>query len=274
MTPQQLLAFQGGDQLLDGIARQVTADSNRIFAKDRSERSTARDARVRLARELHDGILQSLTAAAMQLRVLSQVVDKNPGAASRRIRDIEEMITEEQRDLRLWIDTLKPGGTVSMAPHSDIVAALDKVCRRVEANSGMRIRFMAVACAPAPRTLADETYRLVQEGLSNAARHADAKTCRVDIDISPTRIFLLIADDGGGFAFHGQYDLASLDAEKIGPRSIRERVASLGGQLILTTSASGSSLQIILPMRRRVVPIAGAGAGLEALAAPRRQDGR
>lgn len=274
MTPQHLLTFQGGDQLLDGIARQVTADSNRIFARDRSERTTAHDARVRLARELHDGILQSLTAAAMQLRALSQVVDKNPAAASRRIRDIEEMITEEQRELRLWIDTLKPGSAVSMASHTDIAAALDKVCRRVEANSGMRIRFMATAHAPARRILADETYRLVQEGLSNAARHADARTCRVDIDISPARIFLLIADDGCGFPFHGQYDLASLDAGKIGPRSIRERVASLGGQLILTTSASGSSLQIILPMRRRIVPIAGSGAAVEALAASRRQDAR
>ena len=58
----------------------------------------------------------------------------------------------------------------------------------------------------------------------------------------------MIADDGSGFPFRGRYDLTELEARGIGPASLKERVASLAGNLVLTSSLSGSTVEIELPL--------------------------
>ena len=193
-------------------------------------------------------MLQSLTAEALLLESLTRVVEQNPEGASKRLRDIEEMIADEQRDLRSWIETLKPASRTSMASNADLVAALEKLCRRVETQCGLRIHFIASNPAAVPRTLADEIYRLIQEALSNMARHAHAQTGRVEMDVLDARVRIVVADDGCGFPFHGRYDLAALTAHELGPVSLRERVDSLHGDLVLTSRPSGSRLEVTLPL--------------------------
>lgn len=84
--------------MLDGVARQV-ANINQMFSRERLERAAAQDERLRLARELHDGVLQSLTGATLQLETLSRLIDADPRAAQKRLRDIEGLVIEEQREL-------------------------------------------------------------------------------------------------------------------------------------------------------------------------------
>jgi signal transduction histidine kinase len=248
MTTLHRAVLFHNDRILEGVARQVTADFNQHFLKERLKHLAMVDDRVRLARELHDGVLQSLTAAALQLEALSRVIEQNPEGASKRLRDIEEMIADEQRDLRSWIETLKPASRTSMASNADLVAALEKLCRRVETQCGLHIHFIASNPAAVPRTLADEIYRLIQEALSNMARHAHAQTGRVEMDVLDARVRIVVADDGCGFPFHGRYDLAALIAHELGPVSLRERVDSLHGDLVLTSRPSGSRLEVTLPL--------------------------
>jgi len=91
MSPQE-------DVMLDGVARQV-ANINQMFSRERLERAAAQDERLRLARELHDGVLQSLTGATLLLETLSRLIDADPRAAQKRLRDIEGLVIEEQREL-------------------------------------------------------------------------------------------------------------------------------------------------------------------------------
>jgi signal transduction histidine kinase len=77
----------------------------------------------------------------------------------------------------------------------------------------------------------------------------------VQLSVLPDRVDILLADDGVGFPFHGQYDLAKLTARNLGPRSMKERIASLKGELVLTTSLSGSELKITLPNPRHAWPM-------------------
>ena len=67
------------------------------------------------------------------------------------------------------------------------------------------------------------------------------------------RVHLVIADNGCGFPFRGRYDLTALNARNWGPVSIKERVASLHGELVLTSTMSGSRIEILLPHRRAVL---------------------
>jgi signal transduction histidine kinase len=240
------------DLLLDGVARQV-ADVNRLFSKERLQRATAQDERQRLARELHDGVLQSLTGAALQLETLSRLIDKDPGAARQRLRAIEKLISEEQRELRTWIRALKPTSLESMASAATLGGALEALCRRIERQWSVRVELTVAGPGAVPRALGDEIYRIVQEALNNVGKHAGAKVARVYVAILFDRVCIAVTDDGRGFLFHGRYDLAALTAQQRGPSSLKERVFSLGGTFVLTSTPSGSHLEFVLPLHDKAM---------------------
>lgn len=248
------------DSLLDGVARQVVADINQYFSRGRLERAAMQDERVRLARELHDGVLQSLTGASLQLEALSRLIDENPDAARNRLRIIGNLIAEEQRELRNWIQKLGPTPRPAMAPGADLVVALESLCKRVESQWALRVELHTGKKGTIPRILGDEAYRLVQEALTNAGRHANAMLARVDLEISPDRVHITVADDGQGFPYRGRYTLEELMETRLGPTSLKHRIESLGGDLILTSSLSGSRLEMSLPFVQQ--PMSGAASGL------------
>ena len=247
------LSFQD-HRLLAGVERQVVSDINRFFSKDRLQRAAMQDERVRLARELHDGVLQSLTGAALQLEALSRLVEEDPQAARQRLRDIEELIAEEQRELRTWIEKLKPAAATSMASDADLATALEKLCQRVQRHWGLQVMLTMVGRGAIPRTLGDEVYRLVQEALTNVARHAVAALARVELKITPDRVYITVTDDGRGFPFCGRYDLAALKDGQLGPVSLKERVTFLRGELVVTSTLTGSRLEISLPVDQLPMP--------------------
>jgi signal transduction histidine kinase len=260
-TPKRTLSFHDDrslsfqdHRLLEGVERQVVSDINRFFSKDRLQRAAMQDERMRLARELHDGVLQSLTGAALQLEALSRLVEEDPQAARQRLRDIEELIAEEQRELRTWIQKLKPAASTSMASDADLATALKKLCERVERTWGLPVVLTTGDHGAIPRTLGDGVYRLVQEALTNVARHAVAAIARVELKITRHRIYITVTDDGRGFPFRGRYDLAALTDRQMGPVSLKGRVTSLRGELVLTSTLTGSRLEISLPLDQRPRP--------------------
>ena len=241
--------FVQDDRVLESSGRQVMADVNRFFSKERLEQAAMHDERLRLARELHDGVLQSLAGAALQLEVMSRLIDENPAAARERLKDIEKLIAEEQRELRLWIQKLQPTMPASIATGADLGVALEKLRQRAEWQWGVRIELTVDSRGAVHRSLGDEIYRIVQEALTNAGRHARASRVRVIVRLGPggAPVQITVADDGCGFAFRGRYDLGQLKEKQAGPRSLRERIADLHGELVLTSGLSGSQLEISLP---------------------------
>jgi signal transduction histidine kinase len=239
-----------GKAMLDGVARRVATDVNKFFSKERHEHVGSERERLHLARELHDGVLQSLTGVALQLRALSRLVEEYPEPLRNRLRELEEVILEEQRGLRGWIQELKPNAPEAMASSADMASALEALCNRVT-GWGLHVTLIMPDRGAIPRTLGDQIYRLVQEALSNVLRHAHARTVRVEMQRSHNRCQVTVEDDGRGFAFHGCYDLATLNAKKWGPVSIKDRVASLGGGFVLTSRSCGSRLEITLPLARQ-----------------------
>jgi signal transduction histidine kinase len=239
------------DAVLEGVALQVFGDIRHFFSRARLEQAATEHERVRLAHELHDGILQSLTGLALQLQAVSRLLDTDIEAARQRLRDVQALIAVEQGELRTWIGDLSPAPTEAMATGDDLALVLQKLLRRAEWQWRLSCELAVDAKAPVPRTLGDHIYRLVQEGLNNAGRHARAQRAWVELAVRPDRVDIALSDDGVGFPFHGRYDLARLTAHNLGPRSIRERIASLRGSLVLTTGLSGSRLEIGLPMPRR-----------------------
>jgi signal transduction histidine kinase len=231
-----------------GEAKQVVGDIRDFLSRLTVEQAPTTQERARLAHELHDGLLQSLTGLALQLQAVSRLLDTDFEAARQRLNDLRSLMAAEQRELRAWITNLSsPQAT---ATKEDLAAALQKVCRRAEWQWRFSCELVVDGLTSISPTLGDHIYRIVQEGLNNAGRHARAQSTRVGIAVKPDRIEIELSDDGVGFPFHGQYDLARLTALDIGPLSIKERIAALDGGLVLTTGLSGSSLQISLPQPR------------------------
>jgi two-component system NarL family sensor kinase len=98
-----------------------------------------------------------------------------------------------------------------------------------------------------PDAAAEQVFRLIQEGVLNAARHAGASVIAVRIAAGEDGPRLTIEDDGKGYPFHGTFNLAALMAMQKGPLTLRERVAALRGGLELQTSSTGTQLSIALP---------------------------
>jgi signal transduction histidine kinase len=250
MSTSNSSLFSEEARLLEGNGRQVVSEIGPLFSDERLQQVTTQDERMRLARELHDGVLQSLMAAVLQLETVSRLIETDPNAAKVRLSDVQRMIGQEQRELRAWTERLDSAVPLLSTTGADLAAALGTLRQRLSMRWGLRVELTVAIRGTVSRVLGDEICRIVQEALNNVGRHARAGVAHVSIRLGrgPYPMRIAVADNGCGFPFRGRFDLADLTTRQIGPKSLRERVASLGGELILTSELSGSRLEISLPL--------------------------
>jgi signal transduction histidine kinase len=244
---------RGLDQLLVGeiLAWQAAAHLDQAQLLKRLRDSTALEERVRLARDLHDGIIQSLTVAALRLEAFPSLLEADPGAAREEVRRLQELLASEQRELRSLVHELKPSGAGPVRT-AGLAARLDELCERIESNWGLRMEVKGnFREAVLPEAVARQVHRLVHEAVVNAARHADAGAVHVAVEVERRQVRIEVADDGHGFPFQGEYDLHSLLVSGLGPASLRDRIASLNGSLYLSSSQQGSHIEMVVPLAAR-----------------------
>jgi len=238
------------DLVLGGIvARRVAASLDHVHLARQLSEAAATEERVRLSRDLHDGVLQWLTGAALQLQAVEQLLDREPRSARRALDEVRRLIAEEQRDLRFYIEDLKPTALDAPKDRGDLDVALGDLGRRLGRVWGMRVVVDAVQPSGAvPPALFRDVYRLIQEASVNAARHGRASEVRVTLLARDGWLEIAVADDGCGFPFQGRLDHDALTSRRLGPRTLRERVTALVGTLALESAASGARLEMRLPL--------------------------
>jgi len=228
------------------IAGQVSSRIDHFHLLADRQRAAAEEERIRLARDLHDGLLQSLTAMALKLEEVRALVDDEPLIAQKRLLAIQRLITAEQRYLRFFIRHLKP--FASPEPDANLDARLELLGQRVELEWGLTVDLKSVHVGdPLRADLSDELYYLISEAVVNAARHAKASTVRVDLDVGESNIAIMIADNGHGFPFRGRYNHTSLKASRLAPVTLGERVNALQGTLTIDSSDRGARIEIVVP---------------------------
>jgi signal transduction histidine kinase len=200
--------------------------------------------RGRIARELHDGPVQSLAAIEMRLDVLARRVGE-PSTAEE-LTTVRDLVHDESMNLRDLMMRLR---------HSDVTpqrlrGELRDLVSRFSAFSGIRgqVSWHIEHLDLTPRACR-EVLRIVQEALVNVRRHSRATDVAVAVQPHAGGCLLTIADNGGGFGFTGRITLAEMEGGGIGPRIIRDRVAALGGALTLESGPTGARLSIVLPAR-------------------------
>ena len=197
---------------------------------------TQENERRTLARELHDGVGQSLSAILMEAHTAESADD--PGEIAERLRSIRavaEKTVNEVRDLALL---LRP----SMLDDFGLVPALTWHCREMSKRTGLKI---VVKAEEEADDLPDDhktcIYRLVQEAVNNAARHASARTVEVAVERGEESVLLRVQDDGGGFDTRFVRGLGLLGME--------ERVRRLGGTFAIDSRPGrGTVVRAELPV--------------------------
>ena len=235
----------------DLAACQVAANVDHFYRSQQSQQAAVTEVRQRLAGNLHDGILQSLTVVSLQLKALQRLLGGNPQTASDCLQDIQSLIADEQRDLRFIVQGLKSTVRDPFEPDLCLVTRLETMSRQVERVWGMHVDLnIKLPERRLPAALAYEIYYVVHEALLNAARHAQASAVDVELAVENDQLRIVISDNGHGFPFYGHYDLTELTDLNSGPVMLKARVTSLGGCLSLDSSGTGARLEICLPLPR------------------------
>lgn len=239
------------DDLLLGriVAHEASNDLEHFYLLKRIRQTTAAEERVCLARDLHDGLLQSLTGAALQLETAHQLMEKDPQAARERLLDIQKLIAADQKNLRSHIRQLTPPYAGLPEFDEDLGERLKELAERIERQWGPRVELdVKLDRRRLPWATAQGIYFIIREALVNAARHAKASSVQAAISAEDGRLRITVADNGGGFPFRGRRNHAALTAMNLGPVTLRERVAALGGELTIESGDTGSRLEIALPL--------------------------
>ncbi|HEU5163566.1 MAG TPA: histidine kinase [Thermoanaerobaculia bacterium] len=240
--------YPGPDKLLTAeiIADLVAARLDQCHSIQHSQETAVREERIRLARDLHDGLLQSLTGVALHLKTAAHQIESNPAAAARSLEQLQDIIMSDQRELRSFIQQLRPYASAAAATR--LTVRLEDLGLRFHNQFGLQVQMNTESLSPmVTDEMRYEIFALVNEALANVAKHAEARNVTVELNSDPSEIRITIRDDGKGFPFRGTYDLAQLSQMRRGPLTLKERIASLGGNLIIESRTSGSTLDIRLP---------------------------
>lgn len=255
-------AAMTSDDLLLGevVGERVGARLDLFYLTRRLRETAATEERIRLARDLHDGVLQSLTGVGLRLEALRRqvAIRETDPAADRRaaptpergLADLQRLVALEQRDLRFFIRELSPQPATDDDAGFDLATRIADLRQRLDIEWGLAVELHAEGLdRPLSPPLAREIYHMVREALVNAVRHGQATSVRLEIEVGRGRqIRVGVADNGHGFPFSGRYSGFDLAARNLGPRSLRERVAALSGTLDLESTEAGAQLDIRLPM--------------------------
>lgn len=242
------------DDLLLGevVAHELASSMDQSLLSRRLRQAAAAEERMRLSRDLHDGVLQSLTGAALQLETVQRLWEAEPKEARERLTAIQRLIIEEQRDLRLSVHASKVA-PIWLAPgFAGLDTGLRQLVHRLESVWGLRVDLRLERLDDrSSDVLAYDICYIVQEALVNAARHAAASQVCVAVARENGRVHVAVSDNGRGFPFEGDYDQAKLDALQLGPVMLKERVKALGGTLAIHSTPAGARLDILLPRGKR-----------------------
>ncbi len=246
--PQDLLAF--GRQVADSLA--VTLENARLFAQvqtgQQQTQSFSRrlvealeDERRTLARELHDEAGQALTTLNLGLGQLKRETATHD-LLQARIAELQQITSGAMEDLHRLAVNLRP---VTLDRYG-LLPALEQYVEAFGRRGGLKVEFAVVDLGEERFAPEIETalYRVVQEALTNIARHAQATRVGVVVERRSDTLVVIVEDNGHGF----DVDLA-LDSGRLGLLGMRERAEMLGGSLAIESSpGAGCSVYATVPL--------------------------
>ena len=227
---------------LNALLDDLTADSARSRLLASQVISAQDDERGRIARELHDSVAQTLTALLLHLSVA--VREERDAGSAQRLDDVRTMAVDALEEVRHLSHTVHP----RVLDDLGLVAALEWLARTTRLASGVPVTVDASGdVTELPPPVASVLYRVAQEALGNAVRHADPDAVRISVTVTDGAAQLEVSDDGSGF------DLREAEHRRpgMGLFSMRERTILVRGSLEIESSmGSGTRVRTSIPLAR------------------------
>ena len=232
----------------EAVGRLIGEEFDRHLHVAAATRDAVARERVRVARDLHDGLLQSFTGIVLQLETAHSVLDAQPEEAKRILTEAEAALMSDQRELRSYVQQLRPRAARAEMPF-DFAARVDDLRARLDQQWGIALSADVSRVDPAvSKFLGYETFRLVHEAVMNSAKHGAAKNVDVRVRTADGKMRIDVSDDGVGFSFRGRMTLDRIRETGNGPFMLAERVAALNGDLIVDSSEAGAHVEIAVPL--------------------------
>ncbi|HHO56106.1 MAG TPA: hypothetical protein ENK21_06925 [Trueperaceae bacterium] len=210
-----------------------------------SEELAVSEERRRIAREIHDGVAQTLAFSALQLDLVNKLIEKDSEKAISKITDIKSTLRELIKELRRSIFALRP---VDLDSHG-LAETVRRYCRDYGEQNDVKVDVNIERLPKLSKKLEITVFRIFQEAMHNVAKHARANNINISLIYSSNgNVELNIIDDGQGF------DLASVSdrvttAGGLGLKNMQERVEKLGGSFsIKSQKGQGTSIKTSIPV--------------------------
>jgi signal transduction histidine kinase len=214
--------FSDDDQaLIETFAAHAALAIENARLHERSRELSIVEERNRLARELHDAVTQKLFGVVLAAESGTALLARDVEAAGAQLALVRELAREAMEELRSVIVHLRPpaieaeGLAVALAKHVDVLRRAHRRPIELELDGD----------APVPARIETDVFRIAQEALHNALRHAHAEHIALRLRCDDARVELVVSDDGIGF------DAEQVRARRLGLTTMAERARAIGGEL-------------------------------------------
>ncbi len=229
---------------LSETQEQLCGLSAQVIAAQEQERQ-------KIAVELHDHAGQALLGLRAELQILKHHVppeQHTPNAALEQIKYLDEVVLEISQDLRQLAHDLRPSILTEVGLVPALEQYIDEFSRRMNMPSTFAFQHEQQV-ERLPENIELICYRIIQEALTNLAKHAQASKVKISLNLMSERLVLSVVDDGVGFSPHRKKEV-----EGFGLIGIRERVTAVGGHLqIFSQPGRGTQLIVEIPLNRDVL---------------------
>jgi signal transduction histidine kinase len=234
--------FTDEDERLIGLLAAhaaIAIENARLY--ERSRELSIVEERNRLARELHDSVTQRLFGVVLAVESASTLLARDPAAAAEELGRVRELARGAMDELRAVVFELRPASLEAEGLASALRKHVD-VLRRVSAHP---IELTLGDLPRLPPDQAAQVFRIAQEALQNALRHAGAERIEVRLSNGAGALVLDVVDDGGGFDVTD----GAVRGRRLGLTSMEERAAEIGGRLeIESATGEGTRVRLAVPL--------------------------
>lgn len=194
--------------------------------------------RRRIAREIHDGVAQSLAYLGLKVELFERLLERNPGAAKEQAALIRDIVKATTADLRRCIGDLRQPLTGSGNVVAQVMAASQDTPTTEQTASPQRLP------PERPSTLEQTVMAIVRESFQNIRKHADARNVRVEVAKEGATLRVTIIDDGQGFRVEELLNIG----DHFGLAQMRELAQELGGNVsIISAPGAGTRVEAMIP---------------------------
>ena len=228
--------------LLAGIAMIMILILVNVYSRLEHRRyRTIAEERAKIARDIHDTLAQGFAGISLELEAADQVMERNPEQARKLLKEALQLVRHSRNESHLSIEMLR---APSRSDRLDVLLA--HCIQQMKAATAAQIE-QQVSGEPVVLSynLMNNLFRIGQEAISNAVRHACATRILVSIRYEPRKVFLEVDDDGKGFDSN---TAPGADDGHFGLTGIRERATAIDSKLQIQSAPGGTSIRVIVPL--------------------------